>query len=92
MAFSQSRPDGVLFEPSAALVSGKQGMNAIKHLAQQAHSCLKPGGWLILEHGYDQQAGVHACFSECGFDTITQLTDLAGVPRVTAGRYRRSGA
>jgi release factor glutamine methyltransferase len=82
----------VRFEPSIALTSGRLGMDAIKHLTQQAHTCLRPGGWLILEHGYDQQPAVHACFSDCGFDEITRMTDLAGIPRVTAGRNHHSGA
>lgn len=82
----------VRFEPSTALASGKLGMDAIEHLTQQGHTCLRPDGWLILEHGYDQQAAVQACFSDCGYDEITCLTDLAGLPRVTAGRCRRSSA
>ena len=82
----------VRFEPATALASGRHGMDAIRHLTQQAHTCLRPDGWLVLEHGFDQQPAVHACFSECGFDEITRLTDLAGVPRVTAGRHRCSGA
>jgi release factor glutamine methyltransferase len=82
----------VRFEPSTALSSGRLGMDAIKHLTRRAHTCLKYGGWLILEHGYDQQPAVHACFSECGFDKIIHMSDLAGMPRVNAGRNLYSGA
>jgi release factor glutamine methyltransferase len=80
----------VRFEPEAALASGKQGMDAIRHLAQQAGQRLKAGGWLIVEHGYDQQQPVYDCFLQGGFEDILQLTDLAGQPRVTAGRYGKS--
>jgi len=80
----------VRFEPEAALASGKQGMDAIRHLAQQAGQRLKAGGWLIVEHGYDQQQPVYDCFLQGGFEDILQLTDLAGQPRVTAGRHGKS--
>ena len=80
----------VRFEPEAALASGKQGMDAITHLALQAGQRLKDGGWLIVEHGYDQQQLVYDCFLQGGFEDILQLTDLAGQPRVTAGRYDKS--
>lgn len=77
----------VRFEPEAALASGKQGMDAITLLSRQAGNYLKPGGWLIVEHGYDQQQAVYDCFKQGGFKNIVQLTDLAGQPRVTAGTY-----
>lgn len=79
----------VRFEPEAALTSGKQGMDAITHLVRQAGKQLKAGGWLIVEHGYDQQLLVYDCYKRGGFEDIAQLTDLAGQPRVTAGRYDR---
>lgn len=79
----------VRFEPEKALASGKRGMDAITHLALQAGQRLKSGGWLIVEHGYDQQQPVYDCFKQGGFEDIVQLTDLAGQPRVTAGRYRK---
>lgn len=80
----------VRFEPEAALSSGKLGMDAITHLTLQAGRHLKAGGWLIVEHGYDQQQLVYDCYQQGGFENIVQLTDLAGQPRVTAGRYGKS--
>jgi release factor glutamine methyltransferase len=82
----------VRFEPEAALASGKLGMDAITHLAMQAGQFLKAGGWLIVEHGYDQQQLVYDCYKQGGFENIFQLTDLAGQPRVTAGRYSKDSA
>ncbi len=79
-------------EPEAALASGEQGMDAITLLARQAGSYLKTDGWLVVEHGYDQQQAVYDCFNQGGFADIVQLTDLAGLPRVTAGRYGKSNA
>ena len=80
----------VRFEPEAALASGDQGMDAITHLTRQAVQRLKAGGWLIVEHGYDQQQLVYDCYQQGGFEDILQLTDLAGQPRVTAGRHGKS--
>jgi release factor glutamine methyltransferase len=80
----------VRFEPEAALSSGELGMDAIAHLALQAGQYLKAGGWLIVEHGYDQQQLVYDCYKQGGFENIVQLTDLAGQPRVTAGRHGKS--
>ena len=80
------------FEPEYALASGEQGLDAISILSQRAGDYLTPGGWLIVEHGYDQQQAVHDCFKQAGFEKIVQLTDLAALPRATAGRFMKSGA
>jgi release factor glutamine methyltransferase len=82
----------VRFEPDAALASGEQGLDAISVLTQQAGDYLTTGGWLIVEHGYDQQQAVHDCFKRGGFEEIVHLTDLAALPRATAGRYMKRGA
>lgn len=76
----------IRFEPEAALTSGASGLDAISHLAELASDFLKTDGWLVVEHGYDQQQAVHACFEYNGFDEIIQLNDLAGQPRLTAGQ------
>ncbi len=76
------------FEPETALTSGTQGLEAIATLTQQAGAHLKPGGWLVVEHGYDQQRAVYERFESGGFAEIVQLSDLAALPRVTAGCYR----
>jgi release factor glutamine methyltransferase len=82
----------VRYEPGVALASGEQGLDAISVLTWQAGDYLTTGGWLIIEHGYDQQQSVHDCFEHGGFEEIIQLTDLAALPRATAGRYLKSGA
>jgi release factor glutamine methyltransferase len=77
----------VAFEPATALVSGADGLDDIRRIAAQAPIRLKIGGWLVLEHGYDQQPAVAAILREAGFDAIEQRHDLAGTPRMTAGRH-----
>ena len=78
----------VRFEPELALAAGAQGLDSIRILTQQAGNHLESGGWLIVEHGYDQRLAVQDCFLKGGFEEIVQLTDLASLPRVTAGRFR----
>jgi release factor glutamine methyltransferase len=82
----------VRFEPQAALTSGEHGLDAITLLTQQSGDYLVHDGWLVVEHGYDQQQPVRECFSQAGFSQITQLSDLAGQPRMTAGQYSQTRA
>ncbi|MBT8127768.1 MAG: peptide chain release factor N(5)-glutamine methyltransferase [Gammaproteobacteria bacterium] len=76
----------VRFEPELALTAGAQGLDAIQILTRQAGDYLTADGWLIVEHGYDQRSAVQDCFLQGGFEEIVQLTDLASLARVTAGR------
>jgi release factor glutamine methyltransferase len=74
------------FEPSAALTDGADGLAAIRHIVVVAPRWLRPGGWLLLEHGYDQAPRVQECFAAAGFAASEAYRDLAGIVRVTAGR------
>jgi release factor glutamine methyltransferase len=76
----------VRFEPESALVAGADGLDAIRCIAADAVSCLRPGGWLLFEHGYDQAQAVRALLQVHGYDMITSCRDTAGHERVTAGR------
>ena len=76
----------VRFEPLSALASGETGLDDINRITAQSKKYLKPNGWLAFEHGYDQKQSVYDCFNHYQFQNITQLTDLSGLPRVTAGR------
>ncbi len=78
----------VRFEPDDALSAGIQGMDDIEAIAREAADHLVAGGWLAVEHGYDQQQLVHDCFARNGFVDITQQADLSGTPRITAARKR----
>ncbi len=73
-------------EPSIALAAGATGLEAIRDLVVQAHDHLAPGGWLILEHGYDQADAVAALFTDHGYVDTESLRDFAGHPRVAAAR------
>jgi len=74
------------FEPAEALVSGTDGLEAIRTIAAQAPEHLQPGGWLLLEHGRDQGAAVRELLLRHGFTAVATLPDLAGHPRLTEGR------
>ena len=74
------------YEPMLAIVSGHDGLDAIRALAKDAPEHLLPGGWLLVEHGMGQQAAVRALLEEAGLDTATSWPDLAGIPRVSGGK------
>ncbi|MEW8508170.1 MAG: peptide chain release factor N(5)-glutamine methyltransferase [Candidatus Thiodiazotropha sp.] len=71
-------------EPELALVSGEDGLNAIRAIIHQvSKNRLKAGGWLVLEHGYQQAEAVQGLLNTAGFLRISTHMDLAGHPRVT---------
>jgi release factor glutamine methyltransferase len=74
------------FEPRQALVAADRGLAAIKQIVPQALVRLAPGGWLMLEHGYDQRAACARVFAGAGYVEVGCLQDLAGHDRVTQGR------
>lgn len=76
---------GVRCEPLRALVSGVDGLDAIREIATAAPAHLHAGGWLLLEHGYDQGADVRALLQSAGFDCVQTRRDLGGNERVTLG-------
>ncbi len=76
----------VRFEPVAALSPGIDGQSALRLIVGGARERLVPGGSLVVEHGYDQSEAIQALFRAAGFTGIVALRDLAGIPRVVAGR------
>ncbi len=76
----------VAHEPGLALIAGSDGLSAIRVIIEQARQHLKPGGWLLLEHGFDQQDDVGRVFAQQGYINIQCYRDLSGRPRVTEGR------
>lgn len=78
----------VRFEPVSALISPENGLQDIRLLAEQARSHLKPGGQLLVEHGYDQQDTVQSIFKDLGYLHINTHYDLSGNPRVTSGIWK----
>lgn len=80
--------DGDLrFEPALALSSGADGLDAIRTIARDARRHLAPGGWLILEHGYDQGPAVREIFVMNGYAEAATAHDLEGRDRVSSARY-----
>ena len=82
-----SRGD-VRFEPRQALVAGKGGLEDIERLIAAAPGHLCPGGWLLLEHGWQQGSAVRDCLLAAGFNAVSTRRDLAGRERVSGGRWR----
>lgn len=76
----------VRFEPSQALASGPDGLDALRVIVAGARNHLVAGGWLAVEHGYDQAAAVRGLFQQAGFGELESLRDLSGIPRVAVGR------
>ena len=72
-------------EPLSALTSGTDGLDDIRQIIAQAPSRLTPGGWLLLEHGWDQAQAVQALLRQAGFEQVQSRQDLAGVDRCTGG-------
>lgn len=74
------------YEPITALVSGEDGLTAIRKIIIEARRYLKTKGWLVLEHGYNQKNSVANLLEEHHYNSITSVTDLAGHPRVAIAR------
>lgn len=73
-------------EPHEALASGADGLDDIRSIIAQAPSHLAPGGWLLLEHGWDQAEAVQALLRAAGFAQVQSRHDLAGHARCTGGQ------
>ena len=78
--------DGVRFEPRLALTDEADGLDAYRAIAASALAYLKPGGWLLVEHGHDQADAVARIWAAAGLVNVTGRTDLSGNPRMTAGQ------
>lgn len=79
----------VRFEPRAALASGPDGLATIRAIVAEAPAHLAAGGWLLLEHGYDQGEAVPALLRGAGYTEVFLERDLAGLARVSGGRSHR---
>ena len=79
------------FEPPQALAAGPDGLDDLRILIGGAPAHLSPGGWLLLEHGYDQETPVQALLRDAGFADVFTRRDLAGQPRVSGGRWLGDG-
>ena len=76
-------------EPISALVAGKDGLSDLRQIVTQATHHLKPGAWLLLEHGFDQAQAVQDILGNQGFVSVQSRPDLAGILRCTGGQWPR---
>lgn len=79
--------DDVRFEPRSALVAAQQGLADLRHLVAGAPAYLCSGGWLLLEHGFEQADAVRQMLAAAGFDNISTRRDVAGQERITGGQW-----
>ncbi|MFS2124220.1 peptide chain release factor N(5)-glutamine methyltransferase [Pseudomonas sp. Pseusp97] len=77
----------VRFEPSSALVSGQDGLDDLRLIVEQAPDHLENGGWLLLEHGFDQAEAVRDLLLTRGFGAVESRRDLGGHQRISLGRW-----
>lgn len=74
-------------EPQEALVAAQNGLADLVTIIEGATQHLKPAGWLLVEHGYQQGPAARGLFTDAGYQDIETVEDLAGNPRVTLGRW-----
>lgn len=82
----------VRFEPRSALVAADDGLADLYHLVREAGRHLRPGGWLMLEHGFAQAEAVRGVLEAAGYVEVASRLDLGGHPRVSLGRRVDEGA
>jgi release factor glutamine methyltransferase len=75
-------------EPTMALTAGPDGLRDIRHIVEHAGQHLAPGGWLLLEHGFDQGTQVREMLQAAGFHPVASRQDLAGHWRCSGGQWK----
>jgi len=75
------------FEPESALTAGPDGLDDLRQIVAQAPDHLPPGGWLLLEHGYDQAEAVQTLMRQRGFVEVSTRFDLGQQARCTGARW-----
>lgn len=78
------------FEPLTALVADGQGLSDIQSIAETAYDRLENGGFLLVEHGYNQKERIQIIFGALGYYNVQTHCDLSKQPRVTSGQYQSS--
>jgi release factor glutamine methyltransferase len=78
-------------EPRSALVAGPDGLADLRAIIAAAPAHLQPGGWLLLEHGWDQADAVAALLRSAGFSRLSSRKDLAGITRCSGGQWPELG-
>lgn len=79
--------DALTAEPLQALASGADGLDAIRQIVTQSPQQLRPGAWLLIEHGFDQASAVRTLLARAGFESVQSRKDLAGIERCSGGQW-----
>ena len=87
IASNDTHLSALAHEPLNALIAGPDGLDDIRRIVEQAPQYLQPGGWLLLEHGYDQASAVFELLTQRGFNQVQSRRDLAGITRCSGGRW-----
>ncbi len=74
-------------EPFSALTAGADGLDDIRTIIKNAPDAMAPGGWLLIEHGFDQAVAVRALLQNAGFKQVSSRTDLAAIERCSGGQW-----
>jgi release factor glutamine methyltransferase len=80
------RQGDLRFEPQTALTDCADGLQLLRRLAHGASARLNPGGWLALEHGFDQGQAVATLLTQAGLENVATHTDLSAQPRNTVAQ------
>lgn len=75
------------YEPREALAGGPDGLSSIRFIIKEARVYLRTGGWLLLEHGFDQFKKVSILMRESGYQEVKGYKDLAGLARMIVGKH-----
>ena len=78
----------IRFEPENALIAKQNGLQDINEIVETARHHLLPGGYLLIEHGYNQKQEVQSILQKSNYTNINNYCDLAGQPRVTSGKWQ----
>lgn len=74
------------YEPQTALTDGANGLTCLETIAKDALLRLNQGGWILVEHGWDQGPEVARLFRQTGLAAVRTVKDYGGNDRVTMGR------
>ncbi|MBS0880723.1 peptide chain release factor N(5)-glutamine methyltransferase [Pantoea sp. JGM49] len=77
----------VRFEPLSALVADEAGLADLRLIIHRAPHWLQSGGWLLLEHGWQQDEAVREIMTQHGYQQVSSINDYGGNPRVTLGQF-----
>ncbi|WP_313376553.1 peptide chain release factor N(5)-glutamine methyltransferase [Pantoea sp. CTOTU50773] len=77
----------VRFEPLSALVADEAGLADLRLIIHRAPQWLQSGGWLLLEHGWQQDEAVRGIMTQHGYQQVSSINDYGGNPRVTLGQF-----